>query len=293
MRRGVTLLAAAALFALTTACGPGEPEVSTIPIDGRPSAVTVAGGRVWVADDENHTVQTIDPATSESVGDPIGVAKNPIALFASRGVVWVAHASGELSKIDAETREVSTQRVSRASFVSVAADTDGNVFATDVRRGVWDVSGERWNALDDGAVRIVASDGRLWVSGTEETVTRVDVETRKTRTFIVGLGPIGLAYDGKDVWVANSDDDSVQVVGQVVGEDGSVPVGVGPVALVALDGALYVANQDGASVSVVDIEDRSVERTIDIGTQPRDIAAGEGSVWVVGTNREVLVRVQP
>jgi YVTN family beta-propeller protein len=290
MRRTVALLAAAALVA---SCGPGEAEVSTTPIDGRPSGVAVAGGIVWVADDENHTIHTIDPETSEAVGEPVEVARNPIALFASRGVVWVAHAGGRLSKIDARTREVTTERTTGASFTSVAVDADGDVFATDVQRGVWDVSEERWIELDDGAVRAVAEGGRLWVSGTEDTVTRVDIETHRTRRFTVGLGPIGLAYDGQDVWAANSEDDSVQVVGLDVGEEGYVPVGGAPIELVAHDGSLYVANQDGASVSVVDIEDRSVERTIDVGTQPRGIAAGEGAVWVVGTNPEVLVRVEP
>jgi YVTN family beta-propeller protein len=287
--RTVALLAAAALVA---SCGPGEtsePEVSTVPIDGRPSAVAVAGGIVWVADDEKHTIHTIDPGTNEATGEPVEVANNPIALFASRGVVLVAHAGGTLSKIDVETREVTTERVPRASFTSVAVDAGGDVFATDVQRGVRDISARRWIDLDDGAVRAVAEGGRLWVSGTEDTVTRVDTETQRTRRFTVGLGPIGLAHDGQDVWVANSDDDSVQVVGQ----DGFVPVGGAPIELVAHDGSLYVANQDGSSVSVIDIEDRSVERTVDVGTQPRGIASGEGGVWVVGTNPEVLVRVVP
>lgn len=279
--------AALALCLFASSCGgDSEPVVETIAFDGRPSAVVTAQGKVWVADDENHQVHVFH-REGEPETDPIGVARNPIALAVGDGEVWVAHASGRLSSIDVRTREVSVEHTDPdASFTSVAV-AGSRVFATDVDRGLWD--GRRWLALEDGAVRVVASTDSLWVSGRDNTVARVDPDDGRERMHEVGFGPIGLAAVDGDVWVANSDDDSVQRVG----ERRFVPVGRAPVALVAADGRLYVANQDGRSISVVDPGRRSVERTIELDTQPRGIAAGLGAVWVVGTNRQALVRVVP
>lgn len=289
--RSAAAVLLAAVMSLSVGCGGEEQRVRTIPIDGRPSAVVVQGGLVWVADDANHVVHMVDPKTEEVVGRPIDVSKNPITMTASPGLVWVGHAGGEVVVIDAETRE-------KVKEISAGGSITG---ATFLAPSVWvaDGLGDTVKAIDvrskrvvathrigRGAVRIAAGDDTLWVSNKSNSVTRIDVGSGEQKVFDVGGGPIGLARDDDRIWVANSDDGTVQVVGR----SNAVPTGRGPVAIAVWHGSVWVANQDAATVARVE---RETEETLDLGTNPRGIAAGEDAIWLVGTTEEAVVRIEP
>jgi DNA-binding beta-propeller fold protein YncE len=318
IRRHPASVAALVWLILCIACGRGEPELTKVPIDGRPSAVAVAGGLVWVSDDGSQAVHVIDPARNAVVGPSIEVKRNPIAIAGSDDAVWVAHASGWLLRVDVRRRVVTERVHARASFTGVAL-LDGLVWATDVERGLYrldprDPEKARWVPLRGGAVRVLAEAPYLWVTGREDTVTRVDPRTGRTREYTVGLGPIGLASDGTRVWVANSDDGTVESVdgrvhsargrvhsargrvhsarGRVHSARGRVhKVGRGPVAIAFTAELMWVANQDDATVSLVEPDGRT--KTIPIGIGPRGMASDGETVWIAGTNPEGVVRVEP
>ncbi len=285
------------LFATLSACGRSVPSVITFPIDGHPSAVTVAGGFVWVADDGNHSVHTFDAKTGKEVGRPIEVSRNPIALSAGGGSVWVAHASGRVMPI-----EIRSRRAGRAIKVGgslTGIDYDGLVWVTDLEHDdlVSIEPGERKVTdrirIPDGAVR-VAADGDLWTTNRENTVTRV-AQGAVEDVIGVGMGPIGLAGSATTLWVANSDDATVSAIDIRTSKASEpIPVGRAPVAVVLTDDIVWVANQEDATLTRIDPEARTpIGEPIDVGVHPRGLATDGTSIWVVGTNPEGVVRVDP
>ncbi|HET8754706.1 MAG TPA: BTAD domain-containing putative transcriptional regulator [Solirubrobacteraceae bacterium] len=59
------------------------------------------------------------------------------------------------------------------------------------------------------------------------------------------------------------------------------------------DGLAWVGGDDSRTVSAVSTRTRRLVRTVPTGLFPSDIAAGEGSVWVVDGARGQVVRIQP
>ena len=64
-----------------------------------PSAISVGGGYLWIANNLDSTVSALDPATF-TVVSTIAVGSGPAALAASHGAIWVANQySGTVSRI--------------------------------------------------------------------------------------------------------------------------------------------------------------------------------------------------
>jgi len=67
----------------------------------RPEGIAVAGGRIFVASNTEHTVVVLDPETGRPVGDPVPVPSNPWAVAAGEGHVWVSGlGDSTLTRID-------------------------------------------------------------------------------------------------------------------------------------------------------------------------------------------------
>jgi streptogramin lyase len=269
----------------TSAPDPTEPEL--FEIDGRPSAVTIENDLVWVADDDEQVVHVLDERSGEPKGKPIEVERHPIAIDSDDGVVWVGHAGGEISRIDAKDRTVEGRRIGQ-SITDVVASKDG-VFAIDHGgKTVSEIDPETTSVIrgvpvPKGAVRGVVGGEALWITGDETDVSRVELKQFVVRHVYkdVGDGPIGIHWDGEHVWSANSDDGTIaDVEGNVFEEP--IEVGRAPIALTDVDGELYVVVQDEqALVRVVD--GKIVGPKIDLGIDPRGVEATDDSVWVVGT----------
>lgn len=293
----VTSVAAALVTA--SACR-SEPSVRRIPIDGRPSAVTVADGVVWVTDDQRHRVHALDASSGERIRGPIPVPRNPIAIAAGRGDVWLGHAGGEVTRIATQSRRASRPIDAGESITGIAV-RGNTVWAADLPTDSLiriDARSSRVSdvtRVEDGVVRVAFSEDAAWVTNSERTVTRVEVPSGDAdRPVNVGLGPIGLAFDGELVWVANSEDGTVSRIDAGSGRQAGSPVrvGLGPVAVAYGADSIWVANQDDGTVSRIDPESgRVVGEPLELGLRPRGIAFGGGAVWAVGTNPGGVVRV--
>ena len=67
----------------------GRPSVTT-DIGVQPAELALAGGRVFVAGNTDHSVVVLDVESGRPVGEPIPVGPNPMAVTAGAGHVWVA-----------------------------------------------------------------------------------------------------------------------------------------------------------------------------------------------------------
>jgi streptogramin lyase len=66
-----------------------------------PAQALYAGGFVWVASRNDHSVYVLDPQTLLEVGKPIRVGLNPIGMVANRNSIWViGTGDNSLTRID-------------------------------------------------------------------------------------------------------------------------------------------------------------------------------------------------
>jgi streptogramin lyase len=66
-----------------------------------PAGLAVAHGNVFVASNTDHTLVRLAPQSGEPIGKPMRVPRNPFAVAAGQGHVWVTGtASDTLTRID-------------------------------------------------------------------------------------------------------------------------------------------------------------------------------------------------
>lgn len=121
---------------------------------------------------------------------------------------------------------------------------------------------------------VVAGNGAAWVLNLDDqTVTRIDAESRETRTIATGGTPTGIALVGGLAWIGSgSRDESRQYLGATIGE------------LIAVDGSAATPRVR------VSLPTRGAVAT---GTPPlQQLAYAGGAVWVIDA-RAAPVRVDP
>ena len=274
-------------------------DVERVHLDGRPSAVAVGAGAVWVADEEGGSVRGYRTSDLEPT-EEIDVPDNPVAMDFDGTHLWVAHAGGKLTRVSLRAGDAEDVPVPGAgSLVDVSAQA-GSVWVADSERDVIiRLDPETFRVLSTveipaGAVRVVATEATVWVTGKENAVTPVDVgedEAEAAEEIEVGPGPLGLVVAGDSVWVCVSERDEVVRVERRNRRvtDEAIEVGDAPVGLTASNGTVAVVSQDDRSITNLDSSTgrRLGRETLD--TRPRDVAAGAGRVWVIGVDPALLL----
>ncbi len=273
--------------------------VERVHLDGRPSAVAVGGGAVWVADEEGGSIRGYRISDLEPT-EAIDVPDNPVAMDFDGTHLWVAHAAGKLTRVSPRDGEAEDVPVPDAgSLVDVSAEA-GAVWVADSERDVIvRLDPETFRVLSSveipaGAVRVVATEATVWVTGKENSVTPVDVgedDAEAAEEIEVGPGPLGLVVAGDSVWVCVSERDEIVRIerrSRRVSEK-AIKVGDAPVAVGASNGTVAVVSQDDRSITTLDSSTgrRLGRRTLD--TRPRDVAASAELVWIVGVDPALLL----
>src|SRR6266511_536213 len=115
----------------------------------------------------------------------------------------------------------------------------------------------------------------------------------KAASFSVGSSPFGVAFDGADVWVTNSNSDYVSKLRASDGATlGTFSVGSGPLG-VAFDGAdVWVTNSGSNNVSKLRASDGATLGTFSVGSTPFGVAFDGANVWVTnqGSNNVSKLR---
>jgi YVTN family beta-propeller protein len=235
--------------------------INTLPVGYRPAGLGATSRTVWVAgpgpsEPLSFLLSRIDPEL-DTVAKPTQVSgaldpesagtspSNPIAT--RRNVVWVAPASGLLSRLDPEGRRVGL-------------------------------------AIDPGAfpANIVVGADAVWITDPNaDTVTRVDPASGELATIPVGHGPDGITFGAGSIWVADSDGDAVtRIDPRTRGVTETIPVGHAPFGIAFGAGSVWVANSRDGTVTRIDPADGAVLQTIQVGGNPQQILVAGGRVWV-------------
>ncbi len=117
--------------------------------------------------------------------------------------------------------------------------------------------------------------------------------SKGTATFDVGKFPIGLVYDGMNIWVANAESNTVTKLrasdGAVLGTFtvGKFPVGV------AFDGRnIWVANAEGNSVMKLRMSDGAALGTFNVGKKPGMVAFDGANIWVANEHSNNVMKLR-
>jgi thiol-disulfide isomerase/thioredoxin len=247
----------------------------------RPRGMTAIGDDVFVADTENHLVRRIDrksrrvttiAGTGELGARPLGddprpardvALRSPWDVLATKDALFVALAgSHQVARIDRGDgtirRFVGTGEEARIDGdASRAAFAQPSALATDgARLFVLDSETSSVRAIDLASGRVRTVVGRdLFVFGD------VDGDAKSARL----QHPIGLAFGGGALWVADTYNAKVKRVDPVTGETRSIYGGRDrraldePAGIAFADGALVVADTNHHRVVRVGLDGRSSE----------------------------------
>ncbi len=111
--------------------------------------------------------------------------------------------------------------------------------------------------------------------------------------FAVGSSPIGVAFDGANIWVANFNNNTVTKLRASDGFNlGNFPVGSAPFG-VAFDGAnIWVTNQSSNNVTRLRAIDGANLGTFAVGTNPNGVAFDGANIWVANFSSNNVTRLR-
>src|SRR5580704_16620710 len=142
-------------------------------VGGRPSGVCFDGADIWVSDNFGSSVTKLRASDGQVLGK-FTVGHQPYWMAFDGGSIWIANGGdGTVTKL-------------RAS------------------------DGKNLGTFNTGGSVAVAFDGRyVWVTTYHQSVVRLNQDGSSAGTFQVGHNPVGVALDGVDIWVANTNDGTV------------------------------------------------------------------------------------
>ncbi|MGA2735829.1 MAG: YncE family protein [Bryobacteraceae bacterium] len=141
----------------------------------------------------------------------------------------------------------------------------------------------------------VAFDGsNIWVTNSDDTITELLASTGAVLgTFSVGIEPAGIAYDGANIWAANISGSNVIKLQAATGTVvGTFPVGSEPIG-VAFDGAnIWVANFGSNNVTELQAATGAVLGTFPVGSNPIALAFDGANIWVANSGSNNVTELQ-
>jgi ABC-type transport system substrate-binding protein/class 3 adenylate cyclase/streptogramin lyase len=261
--------------------------IAEVPVAGRPGAVAVGSGAVWVTDAIDDKVLRIDPE-KHLVVDRIEVGRYPAAVVVGGGSVWVANGQdGTVSEVNPDKGTVvATRRVGNGptglAFTPGAVWVVNELDATLSRISSATGRVVATVRLGQNPSGIAAGLGAVWVTSEESgLLLRVDPAANAvSQTVSVGNGPTGVTVGQGAVWVANPPDRTISRVDPASGSVTKIALAGAPGALAFVDGGLWSANTLDGILALVDPEDGRVRRTINVGSDPAALAGTGDRLWV-------------
>jgi DNA-binding beta-propeller fold protein YncE len=248
-------LLAAVAAGLVLASGGSAPAPLVVAVDGAPTGIVVADGRVWVAASRTGALTVLDAKSGTPIGEALRPGGSPVRLALGASGVWVADAAAG-AVIPMQIRPPRT-------FASLQPGAD----ASDV-------------VLAGGAVWIASSaDGRVYV-----------VEPGTTRPLPAGRSPVALAADERRVAAVDDRGGTLTMFDARARAVTGSPVQIGgaPVDVALAGDTAWVA--DAAGGRIVAVKDGAVTDSIAVGRRPVALATAGVDVYVLTADELVRVR---
>lgn len=154
--------------------------------------------------------------------------------------------------------------------------------------------------------------GAVWVGNLgDDTLSRIDPETRRTKTVGIGFAPAALVGDHDALWASRAQrdfgpdapadrlrrDGSVTMINAFSGEPGETVMvgkgGAGAVPLAADRRSVWVGNENDFTVRRIDPASAEVVDTIYEVQSPKSIAVGGEGLWVLEFVDKGVARIDP
>ncbi len=292
---GVSALVGAGLVVAALLQRPASPPVPVVfRVDGHPTGLVAADGRVWVAASERGLVWVLDAKSGRPAQPPLRIGGTPARLALAAGGVWagdtgsasivtLAPTPGEPLRVGPDVADIAV--TAGAVWVASAADGTVRTIERDGSRRTLH-AGARIVALAADPRRVVALDAAAG------TLTTIDARTRRVDGPSVRVGgvPVDVALTGDSAWIADARAGTVRRYDlrarRPAGDP--IPVGRAPVAVAGDGDDVYVAV--GGDRTLVHIHAGKVASRTDVGAEPSAVALDPRYAWVsAGENR--LLRV--
>ena len=244
------------------------------------------GENIWIGNQFSNKVTKVRARDGVVLGSfAVGVGPQGIAFDGAN--IWVANqGTGNVTKLRASDGTVLGTFSVGGSAVKIAFDGTN----------IWVVNSGRLTRLRldgtfigisgaPGAISAVFDGTYVWSANSNGTVSRFRVSDGfPMGNFPVGAAPRDIAFDGKNIWVTNGNDNTVT---ELKASDGSLvgtyPVGQQPRGI-AFDGEnIWVANSLGNSVTKLQASDGAVLDTITVGLNPQSVLFDGTSIWVTNS----------
>ena len=275
-----------------------RPEVTTVDVGGRPTAVSAGRDGVWIADSFSRRATLL---TSDADAKPVTfVLEGPASdVTATDDGAWFALPEQQaVERRDAGGPARAGEVVELDGFPSAVAAENGMVYALSERavEAIDMESGDVVDSYDVGgfASGLAADGGTLWVVVDNREVVRIDAESGETQGEPVDVRePFGVAAADGVAFV-------VGATGEVTRVD---PDGGAATAIrVAVKGALDIAV--GGEVVWVTSSRRTVTRfdagtlkpigePLRVGDEAASVSVGDDAVWVANGGDGTLTRIEP
>jgi DNA-binding beta-propeller fold protein YncE/predicted Ser/Thr protein kinase len=257
-------------------------------LGGRPTAVTVCAGNVWVTS-TGGVVSQIEPRSSSVNRVRVHGRPSDVADVGNLAAV-VSGPPGTVTMIDAQFG-----RASGSVPLPSAPSSRGTAVA--YGRDVWvaNPDAREVDRLDPPYTRVAAAvpvggrprfvaagEGAVWLAG-GRTLWRIDAGRARVRgRATLSFSPAALAAGNGGIWLVHRPaNELVRMDPATLKVTARIGVGHGPQAVAVGAGSVWVANTIDGTVSRVDPKRNAVVRTISVRSAPIDLAVGVGAVWVV------------
>ena len=270
----------------------GPPAPTVFRVDGHPTGLVTANGRVWVAAPDDGMIWVLDAKTGEPAQPPLRIGGTPARLALSAGGVWAGDTGGaaivSLSPTPGRPMRVGPDVADIAvsgGAVWVASAADGTIRTVEPDGSRHELTaGAQLVALAADSGRVVALDAAAG------TLTTIDARTRELSGPPIHVGgvPVDVALTGDSAWVTDSRAGTVRRYNLISRRPAGdpVPVGRAPVA-VAADGAdVYVAV--AGDRTLVHVRDGKVESRMNVGAIPSAVALDPRYAWVSAGDSRLL-----
>lgn len=271
---------------------------------GRRRSLMVGGALVVLAAIVAAVLLITSGGSGISVAAPVAIGKPPLRIAAGSEKIWVlSEPEGTLTRIDAETDEVTGAPIDLGQGVAAVAVGGGSVWVTDEKTGellrVDDESGRVTQRIAVGGHPgpLVYGGGRVWVADTDGAgITAVNAKGGRVVRRHLGphTAPLRLATGAGSLWVSSATTGQVHHIGLgafAIGK--SIPAGRHPAGITVADGLVWVADARSGSVIRVDPSVQAVSGSpIEVGERPGGIDAGPKSLWVTLAGADAVRRLE-